>query len=227
LSDRVHLLLEREDKAVPAWRIAGTYYESCNCEAICPCRRVNGRPGGRSTYGICRFLLSWRILAGFYASQAGLRSALLLGEFGGLDLAGRKVAMAGLYDDDEPGSPWRVALYIDDQASPADREALQAIFAGRAGGNIAFTAHIAEIAAVRTAAIDLDHQGGFERIAVRDFAFAAVERLAGQDGVVTCGIPGHDHPGVESVAGSQVDDGPLSWSYEGRCGFATDFEYHS
>src|SRR5271169_5241728 len=82
LSDRVHLLLEREDKAVPAWRIAGTYYESCNCEAICPCRRVNGRPGGRSTYGICRFLLSWRILAGFYAAQVGLGSALPLGEFG-------------------------------------------------------------------------------------------------------------------------------------------------
>ena len=46
------------------WSVAGSYYESCNCEAVCPCRRLNGRPGGNSTYGICQFLLSWDILRG-------------------------------------------------------------------------------------------------------------------------------------------------------------------
>jgi len=25
-----------------SWRIAGRYLEACNCEAICPCRRVGG-----------------------------------------------------------------------------------------------------------------------------------------------------------------------------------------
>ena len=24
------------------WRIRGAYFESCNCEAICPCRMVGG-----------------------------------------------------------------------------------------------------------------------------------------------------------------------------------------
>ena len=27
------------------WRISGAYFESCNCEAICPCRMVGGRQG--------------------------------------------------------------------------------------------------------------------------------------------------------------------------------------
>ncbi len=32
------------------WRISGSYLEACNCEAICPCRRIGRRHGGRSTY---------------------------------------------------------------------------------------------------------------------------------------------------------------------------------
>ncbi|HEV8277455.1 MAG TPA: DUF1326 domain-containing protein [Streptosporangiaceae bacterium] len=47
-----------------AWAVAGSYFEACNCEAICPCRRVGERAGGRSTYGICQFALSWQISRG-------------------------------------------------------------------------------------------------------------------------------------------------------------------
>ena len=39
--------------AAVSWRIRGTYFESCNCDAICPCRRIDGVPGGRSTHGVC------------------------------------------------------------------------------------------------------------------------------------------------------------------------------
>jgi hypothetical protein len=43
------------------WRLAGSYLEVCNCEAICPCRRIDGVKGGRSTYGECTGALSWHI----------------------------------------------------------------------------------------------------------------------------------------------------------------------
>jgi hypothetical protein len=46
------------------WRVSGSYFEACNCEAICPCRKTGGRPGGRSTYGICDFALSWLVTDG-------------------------------------------------------------------------------------------------------------------------------------------------------------------
>jgi hypothetical protein len=42
-------------------RIRGSYFESCNCDGICPCRRINGLPGGRSTHGVCMGVLSWLI----------------------------------------------------------------------------------------------------------------------------------------------------------------------
>jgi hypothetical protein len=68
------------------WDVSGSYYETCSCDAVCPCRRHNGRPGGRSVYGVCQFLLTWHVLAG---------------HAGSVDLSGRRVAMAGFYNDDE------------------------------------------------------------------------------------------------------------------------------
>ena len=45
---------------------------------------------------------------------------------------------------------------------------------------------------------------------------------------VACGIPGFDQPGQEVIADAfHVNDTPLSWDLHGRCGFATDFAYHS
>src|SRR5204862_326565 len=90
------------------WRVTGSYFEACSCEAVCPCRQQGGRPGGRSTYGICDFALSWRILDG--------RAA-------GTVLSGLEVVLAGSYSDDEAGSPWRVALYVDERADEAQRAA--------------------------------------------------------------------------------------------------------
>src|SRR6185369_4880434 len=49
---------------VAPWRIRGSYFESCNCEAICPCRRIDGVSGGRSTHGECLGVLSWVIEQG-------------------------------------------------------------------------------------------------------------------------------------------------------------------
>ena len=194
------------------WRISGTYYESCNCEAVCPCRRLNGKPGGRSTFRLCQFLLSWQVVEGCADS---------------VDLAGRRIAMAGFYDSDEKGSPWTVSLYIDRDGDDAAFDALSAIFLGKCGGNIPFTANIFDVVAIRRADIVLDHTKQREQISVREFASAEVERLAEYEGTVTCGIPGHNHPGEESVSRSRVTDQQLVWAYEGRCGFATDFNYSS
>lgn len=192
------------------WRIAGTYYESCNCEAVCPCRRLNGKPGGRSTFRLCQFLLSWHVVEG---------------HADGVDLAGRSVAMAGFYDSEEKGSPWTVSLYVDQSAGDAAFDALSGIFLGKRGGNILFTSNILHVVAVRRADIRLDHAKRRERISVREFASAEVERGAVYTGTVTCGIPGHDHPGEESISRSRVADERLEWEYEGRCGFATDYDY--
>ena len=109
------------------WSVAGSYYESCNCTAVCPCRRLNGALGGDSVYGLCQFLLSWHIKKG---------------HSGGVDLSGLLVVMAGFYRDDQPGKWWTVKLFVDEAASPEQFRALEAIYLGRAGGNKIGRAHV-------------------------------------------------------------------------------------
>jgi hypothetical protein len=171
--------------------------------------------GGRSTYGICDFTLSWHIIKG----QAD-----------DLDLSGLSVVLAGSYDDDEPGSPWRVILYADERGNARQQQALADIFLGRAGGDTLnnFASSIGEVYAIRSAHITLEHAPNQECMEVKGYLTAATAHAYESDQPVSCGIPGHDRPGQEIVADHfRVDDQALKWSLEGRCGFATDFAYRS
>lgn len=192
------------------YRIEGSYYESCNCKAICPCRQQNGIAHGRSTFGNCDFLLSWQIDKG---------------NAGDIDLSGLAACMAGSYHDDEEDSPWSVFIYIDECANASQFTTLSDIFQGNAGGNILFTTNIARVLDVKRAKIKLAHYAGEETINIGNIAQVEVVRPADFDGTVSCGIPGHDHPGQESVSSLSYRDGPFDWDYKERCGFATDFAY--
>ena len=198
-----------------AWRVRGSYFEACNCEPLCPCRSIGGRPGGRSTEGLCQFALSWHITEG---------------NAPGVDLGGSDVVLAGFYYDDEPRSPWRVILYVDDHADPDQQRWLADIFLGRAGGTTLrnFAAAIGDVHAIRSARIDLDHTPKRWRIRADNQVTVAASQVVDADEAVACGIPGFDHPGQELRAQLlQVDDTPLQWSIRDRCAFTTDFDYRS
>ena len=195
------------------WSVAGSYFEACNCDAVCPCRVVGGRPGGRSTHGICQFALSWHIESGRGAD---------------IDLAGLDVVMAGFYLDDDPGQPWSVAAYLDQRADDAQAGWLEAIFLGRTDGipGAPFTPIIGTIHGIDRAAIDLDHRHGSWRIVVGEHVQVAADRTFPIDEPVACGIPGLDRPGTELLADTlSVLDPPLAWTLTGTCAFTTDFAY--
>jgi len=198
-----------------AWRIHGTYFESCNCDAVCPCRRIDGVAGGRSTHGICLGVLSWLIEEG---------------SADGTELSGLPVAMAIQYSDDEPGSPWTWVLYLDARASAEQRTALQEIFTGGLGGDalthFPWAWKESELVAVRPMEFEVDHTRRRQLLRLRDHVSVRIrDRYAGES-TVTCVIPGHDRSGEELVADELVvEDGPLSFSYRGTCGYGATFEY--
>jgi hypothetical protein len=198
-----------------SWRINGTYFESCNCDAICPCRRVDGVAGGRSTHGICLGLLSWLIADG--AAD-------------GVDLAGLPVALASRYSDDEPGSPWTWILYLDARASDDQRAALEAIYTGRLGGDAVkhfpWAWKESELVAVRPVSIEVDHTRRRQWLRVRDHASVRIRDAYDGAATVTCVIPGHERTGEELVADELVvEDGPLAFRYRGVCGYGSTFDY--
>ena len=198
-----------------SWRIRGTYFESCNCDAICPCRRIDGASGGRSTHGVCMGVLSWIVEQG---------------SADGVDLAGLPVAMAIRYSDDEPGSPWSWIMYLDARADAEQNARLEAIFTGALGGDA--TTHFpwawkeSTRIAVRPVEIDVSHSSRRQWLRIRDHVSVRIrDRFAGAE-TVTCVIPGHDRNGEELLADELVveDDG-LSFSYRGSCGYGATFEY--
>ena len=81
---------------------------------------IGDRPGGgRSTYGICFGVLSWRVEEG---------------PAGAVGLEGLSVVLVCRYDDEEERSPWTFVLHVDDRCDELQREALASIFLGRLGG---------------------------------------------------------------------------------------------
>jgi hypothetical protein len=204
------------DPLTAPWQVAGSYFEACNCQAICPCRRRGGqRLATRSTYGVCDFALSWQVTRG---------------ECGSTPLGGLGVIMAGSCRDDEEGRPWRVCLYVDHQATPEQHAALAAIFTGRAGGTAFrnYASLIGEVYAVRSAHIELDHRPKHWSMRAGNFVVVRGATIVESPLGVSCGTPGHDRPGEElRTEMMQVYDSPLIWGVQGRCGFTATFAYQS
>jgi hypothetical protein len=197
------------------WQVSGSYYEVCNCDAICPCRKQGEKKGGRSTYGHCDFALSWHIKDG---------------NAGGINLSGQSVVLAGTYNDDEPGAPWRVILYVDENGSEQQQRILADIFLGRAGGDTLqnFARIIDEVYAVRSARVNLDHTPNKESMSVGEYVSVRTTEPFKTDLAVTCGIPGHHQQGQEIIADTfRVQDDDLQWEVTGRCGFVSEFSYSS
>lgn len=197
------------------WQLRGSYFESCNCEAICPCRRIDGTPGGRSTHGVCMGVLSWLIEDG--AAD-------------GVDLSGLPVALACRYSDDEPASPWTWALYLDQAASATQRAALEGIYTGRLGGDaehhFPWAWKASHLLAVRAAEISVDHTLRRQFLRVRDLVTVRIRGRHPGPETVSCVIPGHERGGEELITDEMsVSDDALAFEYFGVCGYGSSFDY--
>ena len=200
-----------------SYSVSGSYFESCNCDPICPCRMTDGIPGGRSTYGICYGALAWRVDDG---------------HVGDVDVTGLKVVMVVRYDDDELGSPWSIVLHVDADADERQRAALEDVFLGKLGGPhvgvLPWVRKARHLLDVRTDTIELVPDGEGYRLLVGDAVQLHAARPVESNAVVRCGIPGYDEPGRELVAEElNVSDDPFAWELTGNCAFASTFAYAS
>jgi hypothetical protein len=199
-----------------SWHVGGSYFESCNCDAICPCRRIDGRPGGRSTHGICLGTLSWIVEDGHVDD---------------VDVSGLAVALACRYSDDEEGSPWTYVLFLDERGTQAQREALQGVFTGALGGeahaHFPWAWKASECAGVEAVAIEVSHEPRRQWLRIRDRVTIRIRGRYDGPETVSCVIPGHEQRGEELVADElSVHAGPLEFEYTGVCGYAAArFDY--
>jgi hypothetical protein len=169
--------------------------------------------GGRSTYGECFGLLSWHI-------ERGLAGAV--------GLSGLNVALACRYHDDEPGSPWSIVLYVDEDGSEEQRAVLEAIFLGNAGGErilrLPWVRKPRLLLDVRTSRIEIDSTS----VRVAERATIRATRRVEEQNDVRCLIPGFEETGAEYYADElAVHDAPFDYELTGNCAYRTVFHYES
>jgi hypothetical protein len=123
---------------VPRWRLNGDWFDVCKCDIPCPCEFAR-----MPTYGECDGILAWHVRDGIYGDVLldGL-NVLAVGYFKGNIWEGAKATMG---------------IFIDARADDRQREALQMIFGGQAGGWPGeFAKNIAEIRGVEFAPIEFE-----------------------------------------------------------------------
>jgi hypothetical protein len=150
---------------VPNWRLMGDWFDICSCSIPCPCEFAQA-----PTNNACNGLLAWHVRNGHYGGHVRLDGLNLLGlsAFEGNVWAGEGKV--------------RMGLFIDERADEAQRQALQTIFGGQAGGWPAFFATmIGEFRGVEFAPIEFEVADGlaFWRAEIPDRVVGRADALTG------------------------------------------------
>lgn len=112
--------------STPVWRLVGEYFENCNCNVVCPCLMSSGKPLTASpTRGACE------VFCGFHIDT---------GNYGDVSLDDLNAATAYRSPGPMGEGNWSAAMYLDERANESQRNALEAIFSGSAGGPVALLA---------------------------------------------------------------------------------------
>jgi hypothetical protein len=145
------------------WRIEGEYFESCNCEVLCPC--ILSSAQARPTEGHCDVVLAFHVNRGSY---------------GKTDISGLNAVKALTTPGPMAQGGGTVALYLDSKANAEQRAALEAIFDGSAGGPPAmFAAFIATTLPTKSAPITFSVEGKVRKLSVPNIADVTVEGITG------------------------------------------------
>jgi hypothetical protein len=192
--------------------LKGTYFESCNCDVACPCVFLS-----RPTEGECRVLVAWHVDQGKDSE---------------VDLSGLNVAMAIHSPGHMMETKWRAALYLDERASQAQKDALTRIFAGQAGGHLeVLGSFVGDVLGVASVGIDYQAQGKKRSLAIPGILSAEIEAIEGQGGgdVTISGHPLCVAPGEPAVVArsKRLDytDHHMTWAISDSNGFYSPFAY--
>jgi hypothetical protein len=206
---------------IPKWTLEGDWFDTCNCSVPCPCTFAQA-----PTSDHCEGILAWHVRTGHY---------------GDVPLDGLSVMAVGMFD----GNIWEgqtkaaMGLFIDERASGAQREALQMIFGGRAGGwPGVFANFIGEVRGVEFARIDfhVDDDLASWRAAVPGKLTSSADALGGPTTLPGQRVQVHNPGGAETGPGAIATYGTSTadsaeafgfrWDRSGRSSKHIRFDWH-
>src|SRR5919109_3779416 len=131
----------RKEVPMANYEVEGSILEACSCGAPCPCW-IGDDPHG----GTCDSFVAYRIDKG---------------SISGVDVSGVAFALVARIPGNVLKGNWKVALYMSDKATPAQKQAILDAWGGRLGGPLADLANlVGEVVGVHDAAVNFQLEKG-------------------------------------------------------------------
>jgi hypothetical protein len=191
-----------------SWRIAGSYFETCSCDVVCPCT-ASLSFGATNDY--CRVVLVFHVKDG---------------EVEGVDVSGLTVAAVVDTPKVMTEGNWRVGVFIDAAASDEQAEKLGSVFSGARGGPMeALGPLIGENLGVERAPIEVREDGPTHSVRIGDAVDFEIEDIVpfGVESGQAARLVGIFHPAgpdltIAHATRSRID--AFGVAYEAKAGFS-------
>jgi hypothetical protein len=191
-----------------AWKLDGTYFETCSCEVICPCTASLALG---ASYDHCRVTLVFNVTDG---------------DVDGTDVSGVAVAVVAETPKVMTEGNWRVGLFIDAAASDAQAEKLGAVFGGQLGGPMeALGPLISENLGMERAPIEVREDGLRHSVRIGDSIDFEIEDVVpfGVESGEPARLTGIFHPAGSELTVARAlrsDISAFGIEYEGKAAFS-------
>ena len=191
-----------------AWKLEGTYFETCSCEVVCPCTTSLALG---ADYDRCRVTLVFNISSG---------------EVEGTDVS--DLTIAAIADTPKMMSEgnWRLGVFVDGAASDAQAEKLGAVFGGQLGGPMAALAPlVSENLGMERAPIEVHEEGLRHSVRIGDAIDFEIEDVVpfGVESGEPARLSGIFHPagsGLTISKATRARVNAFGIEYEGKSGFS-------
>src|SRR5437588_1189359 len=192
-----------------SWKLAGSYFETCSCEVVCPCTASFALG---ADYDRCRVTLVFNVKDG---------------EVDGTDVSGLTVAAVADSPKVMTDGNWRLGVFIDAAASDEQAEKLGAVFSGALGGPMeALGPLIGENLGVERAPLEVKENGLGHSVRIGDAVDFEIEDVVpfGVESGEPARLSGIFHPAgpaltVARSTRSKID--AFGIQFEGKSAFST------
>lgn len=149
-----------------SYTLEGQLLEVCTCKVLCPCW-IGEDPDN----GTCDGTLAWKVEKG---------------DINGIDVSGLTICVLAHIPGNILEGNWRAVVYVDNRASPEQKQALLDVWTGKLGGPIADLVQlIGEVVAVKDVPFTVEVTDGKGKLVVGDEIYAEMEPFKGATGKAT------------------------------------------
>jgi hypothetical protein len=208
---------------IQKWQVSGDWFDVCRCRVPCGCTFAQAPDDGT-----CEGILAWHIREGNYG-DVKLEDLNIVG-VGGFE--------GNIWAGEAKNSA--MGFFIDERADESQREAIQTIWAGEAGGWPAgFAALIEEVRGIEFVPIDFEIADDLAswRVEVAGKAKGSAEALTGPTAPEGARVQVHNPPGAEVGPGQiatwatakedEVEAFGFKWRWPGRSSKHFPFDWSS